>query len=44
VNQVVPHRRVLQLEMDAYVCRLETHKVIAETNPDAGLRSSIYSR
>jgi hypothetical protein len=30
------HRRVLQLEKEGYVCRRETYKVIAETNPDTG--------
>lgn len=30
------HRRVLKLEAQGYVSRLETYKIVAEANPDTG--------
>jgi len=31
------HKKVLQLESEGYVSRLETYRIVADMNPDTGI-------
>jgi hypothetical protein len=31
------HRKVLELEAEGYVSRLETYRIVADMNPDTGI-------
>jgi len=37
------HKRVLELEHDGYVTRLESYRITAEMNPENGIVSHVHS-
>ncbi len=37
------HRRVLDLEAEGYIARLETYRVIPEMNPETGEITHLYT-
>ncbi len=37
------HRRVLELEAEGYIARLETYRVIPEMNPETGEITHLYT-